>query len=329
MWLSVPVILGGLVSMLAIIALLVHSPGATLLGLVPLVFVAPVLFWLDRVEPEPRSACVHSFLWGALVATLISAVVNSVVNVAAGTGVATVVSAPLVEELTKAGALWYAVRRRELDGVMDGIIYAGWSALGFAVVEDMLYFNAASDENVLAPVFVVRAILVPFAHPLFTAWTGLGLGYAVARGLPRLRWTAFGYLLAVVTHVVWNGALLVGASNQALLPVAALAFVILFLAGGGALVETRRREQQQFIQSVPWLAVRYGLSPDEIAVFGSWRRMWATRRGLNRADKKLFDRFHAALARLAYLHEQPGPTDPATESVLASELQQARWAGLA
>jgi len=72
-----------------------------------------------------------------------------------------------------------ALRRREVDGVTDGIVYAGWVALGFAVVEDMTYFSLTSIEGDLLPVFVVRAILTPFAHPLFTFWIGLALGRAV------------------------------------------------------------------------------------------------------------------------------------------------------
>ena len=46
------------------------------------------------------------------------------------------------------GDLW-AVRRRELDGMSDGIVYAGWVALGFAVVEDMTYFAVADVDGAL------------------------------------------------------------------------------------------------------------------------------------------------------------------------------------
>ncbi len=62
------------------------------------------------------------------------------------------------------GVVW-AARRREIDGVMDGIVYAGWVGLGFAVAEDFLYFAMAHEEGQLAGVFIVRALLTPFAHP--------------------------------------------------------------------------------------------------------------------------------------------------------------------
>ncbi len=103
---------------------LVTMPHIVLLSLAPAVIALPVMMWLDRVEPEPPSALVHSLLWGATVAILISSIVNATVSALAGDVVAAVLSAPLVEEATKAGAILYAVKRREVDSPMDGIVYA-------------------------------------------------------------------------------------------------------------------------------------------------------------------------------------------------------------
>ena len=143
-WLSLPIIPAGLLTVVAVIGLGITTPWALILGLVPLVIVGPTLHWLDRVEPEPWSARIHAFLWGATVSTVVSGIVNGMVEVAAGVTVAAVVSAPIIEEAAKGLGIWYALRRRELDGVMDGVVYAGWTALGFAVVEDFLYFADAS-----------------------------------------------------------------------------------------------------------------------------------------------------------------------------------------
>ena len=50
--------------------------------------------------------------------------------------------------------------------------------------------------------FVLRGVLSPFAHPLFTAMTGIGLGIAARADNPTTRWLAplGGYLLAVLLH---------------------------------------------------------------------------------------------------------------------------------
>lgn len=325
-WLSVPVILGVLVSGWFIVDIATNVPMAILLGLVPVCIVGPVLIWLDRVEPEPWSARVHAVLWGGFVATAVSGIVNSVVDVTVGTGAALVVSAPFVEEIMKALGIWYAVRRKELDGVMDGVVYAGWTALGFAVVENFLYFGLADQEGQLLAVFILRALLTPFAHPLFTAWTGIAVGRAVASGRPVLRSALGGLVLAILCHAAWNGAASYGAEISGLVVLGAFAmFVVLFFAVAVTLRRMRRRDQARFVQLVPWLAWRYGMAEHEVAVFAEWDHMLRVRKSLSKPQRQYFDGVHAALARLAHLHDQPGDTDPATEWALASRLTDARY----
>jgi RsiW-degrading membrane proteinase PrsW (M82 family) len=232
-WLSVPVIIGAILSMFVIVQIATNVPVAIVLGLVPIAIVGPVLVWLDRVEPEPWSARVHAFLWGAFVATAVSGAVNEIVGAGFGFGASLVISAPVIEEIMKAIGIGYAVRRKELDGVMDGVVYAGWTALGFAVVENFLYFGLAEQEGQLLLVFVLRALLTPFAHPLFTAWTGIAIGRAVARGAPLFPSALGGLALAILCHAAWNGAASYGAEISGLVVLGAAGmFVVLFLRCG-------------------------------------------------------------------------------------------------
>ena len=108
-WLSVPVVLAAVPMILAVVAYALDSPIAVLLGFVPLAIVVPSLWWLDRVEPEPHSSLIHSLLWGATVAVLISSIVNGIAAVVGGTDLAALVSAPLVEEATKGLGIYWAV----------------------------------------------------------------------------------------------------------------------------------------------------------------------------------------------------------------------------
>ncbi len=337
-WLSVPVLLGSIATALSMLVLLIFSPGPTLigaaLGLVPLVIVLPVLAWLDRVEPEPWTSRIHAVLWGGTVAAFISGVVNTIVALNAGDNGevwAAVVSAPLVEEITKGLGIYWALRRREVDGVMDGIVYAGWVALGFAVVEDILYFSDAVEADILVQVFVLRALLTPFAHPLFTAWTGLAIGLAVARRQSVAANAIWGLGLAVASHGAWNGSLAYAddTGNESAIAIAAVCFVALFLAAVVAVFLIRRHEQRRFVELVPVLAQRHGLTAEEVGVFGDWQRMLTTRKSLSKSQRPYFDKVHAALARLALFHRRPGAPDPAAEQLLASQLQQARAAQLA
>ena len=63
--------------------------------------------------------------------------------------------APVTEEASKGLflllLLWW--RRAELDGVLDGIVYAGMVGIGFAFTENILYLAARTT----APTASVRA----------------------------------------------------------------------------------------------------------------------------------------------------------------------------
>lgn len=328
-FLSPPVLVGAAISLVVVGIIAIVSPWSVVAGLIPLAIVLPVLSWLDRVEPEPWSSRIHALLWGAGVAIVVSGIVNTLVVLLAGEVAAVVVSAPLVEEIAKGLGVVWAVRRREVDGVSDGIVFAGWVALGFAVVEDMTYFAAADVEGAFVATVILRGVLTPFAHPLFTFWTGLAIGLAVRRGRPIWPSMLWGLALAVGTHALWNGSLVladatydVGEDVGTLVLLGALAlFVGLFLAVAVTLYVMRRREERRFMAAVPALVLRYGVAPDEAAMFASWRSLLRARRRLPRSRRRDLDRVHAALARLSLLHD--GAMDPGRERVLAEQLRDA------
>lgn len=331
-WLSVPVVICAPLVLLIIGVIAITQPFSVLLGLVPLAIVLPVLSWLDRVEPEPTASRVHALLWGACVAVLVSIIVNALVAYLFGDVASMVVSAPLVEEGSKAAGIVWAFRRREIDSVTDGVVYAGWIALGFAVVEDMTYFSLASIDGALLPVFAIRALLTPFAHPLFTFWTGLALGRAVQRGTPVFPAVLWGFALAVATHALWNGSLAIAEITPditedvavGVVLVTALLFVMLFFAVAVTLVIARRREQRRFVQMWPFLTRQYGLLPGEVEHLADWSSLRRARKRLPRRARGSFDRVHAALARLALLHERLTEVDADVERVLVSQLTEAR-----
>jgi len=61
----------------------------------------------------------------------------------------------------------------------------------------------------------VRCLVSPFAHPLFTACTGVGVGIAVNSRSRTTRIVApvVGYGCAVLAHAVWNTATVFGPGN--------------------------------------------------------------------------------------------------------------------
>jgi len=201
--------------------------------------------WIvDRYDPEPWWALTLVLLWGGIAACGFSALVNTAVHVVgaevvskdAGDVLGACVSAPIVEEGTKAMAVFgmFVFVRREFDGVVDGVIYATFAALGFAAVENVIYYSNAYRSDMLGPTFLVRGLLAPWGHPLYTAMTGIGFGIARETNKTALKWLApiGGYLFAAFLHSVWNTAATL--SNQLVIVMLPLWFV--FVAGFFALV---------------------------------------------------------------------------------------------
>ncbi|WP_278256598.1 PrsW family intramembrane metalloprotease [Nocardioides convexus] len=224
---TVAVTVGALLTL--VLLALSGAPGTTVLAVgLAAVPVGPVLaayLWLDRYEPEPRPLLVAGLGWGAFVATMAALVIQGigglVVPVTDNTSLAIV--APVVEEASKGLflvlLLWW--RRAEVDGILDGIVYAGMVGVGFAFTENVLYLIAAYNGTdgvgpggleAVTGTFVLRCLFSPFAHPLFTAFTGIGIGIAVDSRSRSVRWIAplGGYLLAVLAHGIWNGSTVFG-----------------------------------------------------------------------------------------------------------------------
>jgi protease PrsW len=181
------------------------------------VYVTLVL-WIDRYEPEPPWMLAVAFFWGALVAVFFAIIINTlgvaIVRAVSDDSTARfyglVVSAPVVEETSKALALFalFAWRRDEFDGVIDGIVYAAMIGLGFAMTENVKYYGMAVLEHNAFGVFVVRGLFSPFAHPLFTGMTGVGLGLAAQsdRRLTKFVAPVAGFAAAIFLHASWNAS---------------------------------------------------------------------------------------------------------------------------
>ena len=210
----------GLISM-AVIGYQTGADGlwvGMILAMLPCPLYVALSLWLDRYEPEPPRLLVGAFVWGAAVAVFFALLINSLVHIvvasfageAAGSEAGTVYSAPIVEEFVKGTALFilYWWQKDEFDGIIDGIVYAGMIGLGFAMTENILYYGRAMQEGIDSSLglFVLRGVVSPFAHPLFTGMTGIGLGWARLSDNPRVRrWAPLGGLLAAMTlHFVWN-----------------------------------------------------------------------------------------------------------------------------
>jgi RsiW-degrading membrane proteinase PrsW (M82 family) len=195
--------------------------GALFFGFVPMFMFAAFINWLDRYEKEPKLLLGAAFAWGVVIAGGGAFILNTAfgIGIYALTGSestaefgTTSIVAPVIEEALKGLAVLvvFFLFRNEFDSVLDGIIYAAVTAMGFAAIENVLYiyqkgYLEGGWEGFWVLV-VIRVILVGWMHPFFTAFTGIGL--ATARMTPNLLLKLIvvptGYAIAVTAHAFHN-----------------------------------------------------------------------------------------------------------------------------
>lgn len=314
----------------------------SLAAVVPVGVVFAALVWVDRWEPEPPWLLLGAFLWGVGGATACSLLANDSVPGLAGALLTPsdpvfferVWIAPWVEEGAKAlfvVVLWFR-RRAEFNGLVDGVVYAGLTAAGFAFSENVLYFGKAFatggwggvGSGVVA-LFILRGVLAPFSHPLFSAMVGVGIGLAsrTRSTTRRLLWPVFGYLVAVVLHGVWNGSTLLGGGPFL---VTYFAFMVPVFFGTGWLVAWQRKREQRIVAAQLPVLERAGLiMPSEVEMLASLagRRGWLrkVRRSAGYEAARAVRDYQIAVTELAFLQHR-ATSAPATSAVRRSRRQQ-------
>jgi len=262
------------------------------LALLPVPLLVAVVLWMDRLEPEPRGNLAFAFGWGAGIAALAALIINTAdleyvtqpaLGATTGEYVTATFGAPVVEETLKGlviiGLLWR--RRAEFDGPTDGVIYAAMVGLGFAMIENVGYYIDALVSPVrggialLGYTFVLRGLVSPLLHPIFTSMTGLGVAYSASRrhGAP---WAvALGLFAAMVLHGTWNGLSLYGAAGLA---AGYLIMACVLIALIVILVADRRRVIRLIRRYLPGYERTGLVAADDIAMLASLRARAAARR---------------------------------------------------
>jgi RsiW-degrading membrane proteinase PrsW (M82 family) len=330
-----------------------------LIGLAAALIPVPVLvlafLWLDRYEPEPPAYLMFCFAWGAVVATLLALFVNTgaeylFTEAGQSEELVAITVAPVIEETGKfAGPLLlWLVRRRSVSGITDGMVYCGLSATGFAMVENILYlggfgyragleqFGPATGLVMLISIFIGRVFVSGFAHPLFTAAAGVGLGIAARTSSTAVRWLApiAGLLLAMVLHAAWNlmAVLTQVTADQLVFLYGYVAVMMpIFLAMAGLAIWLRASEGQLTQRTLPDYVRAGWLSPPEMASLRSLGTRYSARRWARRVagepGLKAMRGFQFAATRLALLRDRIRrglPVSAAEEQALLAEISNHR-----
>ncbi|GLZ40353.1 PrsW family intramembrane metalloprotease [Actinokineospora sp. NBRC 105648] len=323
--------------------------GAALLPVGPVV---AAFLWVDRWEPEPARLLWLAFGWGACGAAITALLINNTAETVGdlllgkgnGDKISALVSAPLFEEAAK-GAFVLGILlflRSEFDGVIDGIVYAGLVAAGFAFTENIYYFGRAFAEYGLGDstspgvvaAFILRGLLAPFTHPLFTVMIGIGVGLAARATKKRTRVLAplLGYLTAVLLHALWNGSATLGSAST-FLTVYFLVMVPLFGVVVYFVHWHRKREQRVVAAGLPAMVEANWIVASEVELLGSlegrkkWRKRVRELSGREAADA--VGDYQSAVSELAFFwhamgNGTAGSDAPEREAQLITGLRASR-----
>ncbi|MFI1884876.1 PrsW family intramembrane metalloprotease [Streptomyces jumonjinensis] len=351
LWQSKAIRAGILITVLALCALvilaLVREQTGTegfLVGLglatLPVPLLVAAFRWLDRVEPGPWRNQIFAFAWGAFAAALVAILANSfavrwiataTADPSSADSLGATVIAPVVEESAKAVAIMliFIFRRRDLTGIVDGVVVACFTATGFAFTENILYLGNAFGEDqqlgysglasVTAATFFVRIVMSPFAHPLFTVLTGIGFGIAALaprrKRNRRIALPVLGLALSMGMHALWNGS----ASYFGPLgfyAVYAMIMVPVFGLLTWLTIWTRQRELRTIAAELPAYAAAGWLAPAEPQALSSMKARTMARDTARRTHGPAaahtvseYQRFATSLAFLRHRADR-GAADP-------------------
>lgn len=298
----------------AILASLIVVGGVTLFWVI-------VFWWLDRYEKEPLWLLGVSFLWGAIPAALLAIVAQLILDYPVTEFlepgllpnlISYSLTAPLTEEVIKGAVLLLMVwlNAREIDGVLDGILYGAVIGLGFSFTENLLYLGAALAEGGWAQwttTAFLRLGLYSLNHALFTGCVGAGFG--LARQVPRrswLRWAAplVGILLGMGFHALHNAGAVLAENTYALSCFGATLLDWMGVGGLFVLLFYAAYRERGWLEELQAEVAEGMLSPEELDVIRSasqrWQVRWQVLRTQGVRAWLVVGRYFQLLTELAY-----------------------------
>jgi protease PrsW len=246
--------------------------------LIPVAFVTYALSRADQVVTAQRifTAFVYGGVLGVLGASILEATFLRQASGPAFVGVG------LIEEAVKLAALWLLARRLPRYTMRDGIVLGAAVGFGFAAFESAGYaFNALFTTSGLSllnlvETEVLRGILAPVGHGLWTAILGGALFAAAARhGRPRLRGAVVGwYLLVALLHALWDASQGIAVWLTLLLTGTQVQWLLIQMGRAPAVTQ----EQVHLFTILSWTLLALDGLLGLLVLRGAWRRATAPER---------------------------------------------------
>lgn len=186
--------------------------GLLIVSFAPVFIIAFYIYFRDKYEKEPWSLLLKAGALGAVITLpiilfekAISAIGSFLPPLGNAAWDAFMVAA-LCEEAFKYAALFLLIwKNKEFNEKFDGIVYATFVSLGFALVENILYvFNSGMTTG------LVRAFTAVPAHALFGITMGFFFGLAKFYPKKRKSYMIWAFALPFVLHGIYDFILMSG-----------------------------------------------------------------------------------------------------------------------
>ena len=149
-----------------------------LFAVTPPLFLAYLIYKLDRYEKEPVGVCLRVFFYGCLTVIPVIIIEPIVIAFINSLFFQIFLGVALVEEYFKFLVVKnYAYKRESFNEPFDGIVYAVIASLGFALVENIGYVFGSAEEEQLFTAIARMFTAIPL-HALAGVLMGYFLGKA-------------------------------------------------------------------------------------------------------------------------------------------------------
>lgn len=266
------------------------------LALIPLTGIVLATVWIGKWDPEPLWVRILAFVWGAAGSVIVTLLIGMLVEQLPGMNMLVAqltLQAPFVEEFCKGiFVLFLALfARKYFSGPVDGIVYIILAAAGFAFTENILYFLQSQFQGgsvALGTTFFLRAIMSPFAHPMFSLPMGIMLGLAVSKNASKIKTIAYffiGYIPAVLLHALWNGSSYFVTDFTLWLGYYVFIQIPIFVGAVLVIRYFRKEEANRTYRTLTSYAWSGYFSKEEVEALGTWEgRKYALKWGKNKSQ---------------------------------------------
>jgi len=185
-----------------------------------------MIYKIDKYKKEPISLIVKVFL-GGVVFSFLALFLNTLFEKLFGIFSSLVMVGFIEEGVKFLPVFLIAYKTKHFDEPLDGLFYAGISALGFAFVENILYnysiINTYHENS--TDTLILRGTL-PFLHVLLSSFWGYELAN-YKRYVSSKKRVIFTFLLASILHSAYD---ILVSIIPIVMPLALIIFSLIFFA---------------------------------------------------------------------------------------------------